>query len=114
MVKVRTAALRLIVAMAMTSLSTLAIAQVTAANSVSSFYDRFQPRPIWFHNGVADPAASQLVGILRRAPFDGLATGAALAAGVEATLARAQTGNPADVTAADRRRAAAGGGEGRR
>jgi len=107
MVKVRTAALRLIVAMAMTSLPTLAIAQVTAANAVSSFYDRFQPRPIWFHNGVADPAASQLISILRRSPFDGLATGPALAAGVEATLARAQTGSPADVSAADRQLSAA-------
>lgn len=74
----------------------------SAVGSVASFYDRFQQRPIWFHDGVADPAATQLVGILRRAAFDGFATGPALASSVEAALAQARSRNPADITAADR------------
>ena len=84
-----------------------AIAQSTAnpgaaASSVASFYSSFQSRPIWFHNGTADPAVGELVSILRRAPFDGLANGPALASSVEAALAQARSANPADVAAADR------------
>ena len=109
--KVGAAVLGLAFGFALASMGSPASAQtaagVSAASSVASFYDRFQQRPIWFHNGVADPAASQLIGILRRAPFDGLATGPALAAGVEEALARAQGGNPTDVTAADRQLSAA-------
>lgn len=82
-------------------------AGVSAASSVASFYDRFQQRPIWFHNGVVDPAAARLITILRRSPFDGLPNGPALAAGVEAALSQAQTGNPAAIAAADRQLSAA-------
>ncbi|WP_458390110.1 L,D-transpeptidase family protein [Sphingomonas sp. F9_3S_D5_B_2] len=75
---------------------------VAAASSVASFYNSFQSRPIWFRNGVADPAVGQLINILQRAPFDGLASGPALAANVQGALAQARSGNPADITAADR------------
>src|SRR3954470_13461465 len=108
-VKVRTA-LRLAFGAALISTAAASIAQdpagagsgVAAASPVASFYNSFQSRPIWFRNGLADPATAQLVSILRRAPFDGLANGPALAAGVEAALAQARSGNPADIAAADR------------
>ena len=99
-------AFRLIVAASLVSIGGVSNAQVpsgaAAATSVASYYTTFQQRPIWFRNGVADPAAGELVSILRRAPFDGLASGPALAAGVEAALAQARSGNPADIAAADR------------
>ncbi len=50
----------------------------------------------------ASPAATQLVNILRRAPFDGIALGPQLAAQVETALLQAKSGAPADLTAADR------------
>lgn len=108
MVKVRTAAFGLLAAIAMLGGSGAAVAQVPSgpgfadAGSVAAFYAQFRPRPIWFHNGSADPAAAQLVAILRRAPFDGMSSGPALAAGAEAALAQAASGNPAAVEAADR------------
>jgi murein L,D-transpeptidase YcbB/YkuD len=72
-----------------------------AASSVAAFYSQWRPAPIWFQNGAPKAAASQLVAVLRRAPFDGLASGPALAAQVEAAVARAATRNPADVLAAE-------------
>ena len=73
-----------------------------AASTVAAFYNSFRQQPIWFHAGVAEPATAQLIATLRRAPFDGLSTGPALAAGVEAALSQARSGNPADIAAADR------------
>ena len=73
-----------------------------AATSVSAFYSSWNSPSIWFKGGTADPAVSQLVAILKRAPFDGLASGPALAAQVEAAAAQARSGNPADTAAADR------------
>jgi murein L,D-transpeptidase YcbB/YkuD len=79
-----------------------AIAGVPAASSVSAFYTNWTAPKIWFRSGTADPATAQLVAILKRAPFDGLASGPALAAQVEQALAQAQSGKPEDVTAAER------------
>lgn len=78
-------------------------AQATLPTSaaVSSFYNQWRLAPIWFQNGVPRSATAQLVTILRRAPFDGLASGPALASQVEAALARAATRKPADVAAAE-------------
>jgi murein L,D-transpeptidase YcbB/YkuD len=73
-----------------------------AASSVSAFYSNWHSPSIWFKGGTADPAVSQLIAILKRAPFDGLASGPALAAQVEAAAAQARSGNPADIAAADR------------
>jgi murein L,D-transpeptidase YcbB/YkuD len=108
-VKVRIA-LRLIAGLLLVCAGGAAEAQVTApggsgleaASAVTTFYTRFQHRPIWFRNGIADPATGQLIAILRRAPFDGMADGPALAAGAQAALAQAGTGNPAAIEAADR------------
>ncbi len=79
-----------------------AIAGVPAASSVSAFYTNWAAPKIWFRSGTADPATAQLVAILKRAPFDGLASGPALAAQVEQALAQAQSGKPEDVAAAER------------
>jgi murein L,D-transpeptidase YcbB/YkuD len=71
------------------------------AGAVSAFYSRWRTAPMWFQGPAAKPAARQLVGILRRAPFDGLASGPQLAAEVEAAIARAASGNPASIAAAE-------------
>ena len=75
---------------------------IQAATSVSAFYSNWSAPKIWFRNGAVDPAAAQLISILKRAPFDGLASGPQLAAQVEAALAQAQSGKAEDVAAADR------------
>ena len=97
-------ALRLIAGLLLVCAGGTAEAQVATptASAVAGFYATFQQRPIWFHGGVADPATGQLLAILRRAPFDGMPSGPALAAGAEAALAEARSGNPADIQAADR------------
>jgi murein L,D-transpeptidase YcbB/YkuD len=73
-----------------------------AAGAVAAFYDQHLSQPAWFHNGVADPAVSQLVTILQRAPFDGFAEGPQLAAQAQAAVAQAGSGNVAEVEAAER------------
>jgi murein L,D-transpeptidase YcbB/YkuD len=105
-VKVQTA-LRLIAGLLIACAAGTGEAQVSgsgidAASAVTSFYTSFQQRPIWFHDAVADPAAGQLVTILRRGPFDGMVDGPALATGAEAAIAQARSGKPDDIQAADR------------
>ena len=73
-----------------------------AATSVSTFYTTWRASPIWFHNNAPDAAIPQLVSILKRAPFDGVATGPQLAAQVEAAVAQAGGGKPEDIAAAER------------
>ena len=75
---------------------------VPAAASVAAYYDTYSTHPIWFRGGIENPAVSQLVAILQRAPFDGFAAGPALAAQVQAAAAQARSGNAADVSAAER------------
>ena len=76
-------------------------AVASAATSVSGFYANYSAPKIWFKSGTADPAVGQLVAILKRAPFDGLAAGPQLAAQVEAAVGQAQSGKPEDVAAAE-------------
>jgi murein L,D-transpeptidase YcbB/YkuD len=71
-----------------------------AQTAVGTFANWTAPK-IWFKSGTADPAVSQLVAILKRAPFDGLATGPQLAAQVEAAVAQAQGGNPQAIANAE-------------
>src|SRR5689334_6864788 len=75
---------------------------VSAAAGVSAFYNTWQSQPIWFKGGVSNPAIGELVSILQRAPFDGFAGGPQLAQQVQAAVAQAQSGNQAEVTAAER------------
>jgi murein L,D-transpeptidase YcbB/YkuD len=62
---------------------------------------------MWFRAGIANPAAGRLVSILKRAQFDGLASGPQLASEVEGSIARASSGSPADVMAAEQTLSAA-------
>ena len=76
-------------------------ASLPSAGAVSAFYKTYRSSPMWFRGAAANPAAGRLVAILKRAQFDGLASGPQLASQVEAAIARASTGNPADVMAAE-------------
>jgi murein L,D-transpeptidase YcbB/YkuD len=75
-------------------------ASLPSASAVAAFYSKWST-PMWFRGGVAKPAAGQLLTILRRAQLDGLASGPQVAAQVEAAIARAGSGTPADVMAAE-------------
>jgi len=77
-------------------------ASFAASPSVTAFYDTYHPQNIWFRAGQDESAIAQLIGILQRAPFDGFPQGPQLAAGVQAAVTQAHSGNPADVAAAER------------
>ena len=64
-------------------------------------------KPIWFRGAESAAAIAQLVSILQRAPFDGLAAGPQLAAQVQAAVAQASSGKPDDVAAAEQTLSAA-------
>jgi murein L,D-transpeptidase YcbB/YkuD len=81
-------------------------ASLPSASAVAAFYSKWST-PMWFRGGVAKPAAGQLVTILRRAQHDGQASGPQVAAQVEAAIARAGSGTPADVMAAEQTLSAA-------
>lgn len=76
-------------------------ASLPSAGAVTAFYNTYRSAPMWFRGGAANPAAGKLVSILRRAQFDGLASGPQLASQVEAAIARAASGSPGDVMAAE-------------
>ena len=76
-------------------------AGLPVSSAVTAFYNNWRTSPIWFRGGTPKAAAGQLVSILRRSHFDGLANGPQLASQVEAAIARAATGRPADVMAAE-------------
>lgn len=71
----------------------------TAADpAVAAFYASRHGASIWFKQGPDSSAARELIGVLERAPLDGLSSGPAYVAQAEALLAR---GDPASVSAAD-------------
>ena len=82
-------------------------ALIPAATSVASFYATHGKQGIWFRGGDQSAAAAQLINILERAPFDGMASGPQLAAEVKAALSRAMNRQPADVMAAEQAMSAA-------
>jgi murein L,D-transpeptidase YcbB/YkuD len=82
-------------------------ASLPSSSAVADFYTRHRPAPMWFRGSTASPAALRLVSILRRAHLDGLASGPHLASQAEAAIARATTGNAADVMASEQMLAAA-------
>jgi murein L,D-transpeptidase YcbB/YkuD len=86
---------------AATSAAVPSYSSLQANDDISRFYTASKNAPIWFRAGQAD-AGPELVAILKRASVDGFARGPELAAGVEAALAKAQTGDPAAVQAAER------------
>ncbi|MEO8453935.1 MAG: L,D-transpeptidase family protein [Sphingomicrobium sp.] len=82
--------------------STAPAAAVPAGAAVAAFYETYRTQPIWFRGGVDNPAVTQLVAILQRAPFDGFAAGPQLALDVQATVGRAHSGNVGDLAEAER------------
>ena len=110
--------LRLLAGAAAAALSVMAAPAMAAANSpeipsasaatatvnpaVNAFYAARRGAPLWLQAGAESNAARELVGALQRAQLDGLSNGPALAAQAQVLLARAQSGNPADLAAADR------------
>ena len=99
---------------AMTLVSTTVAAQVTtstaavpqvaslqANDDISRFYNASKNAPIWFRSGQAE-AAPLLANILRRSAIEGFSRGPQLAAEVDAAIAKAQSGDPAALQAADR------------
>ena len=73
-----------------------------ATQAVNTFYASRGGAPLWLRSGADSSAARELIGILERAPLDGLDSGPALATQAQVLLARAQTGDPAARLAADR------------
>src|SRR6185503_4303795 len=82
------------------------VASLPSAGAVTAFYSKWST-PMWFRGGVPNPAAGTLITILKRAQYDGLASGPQLASQVEAAIARASSRTPADVMAAEQMLSAA-------
>lgn len=82
-------------------------ASLPTSTAVAAFYNTWRASPIWFRGNIPNAAAGQLVAILKRAAFDGFASGPQLATEVEAALARVASGKPEDVTAAEQTLSAA-------
>lgn len=74
----------------------------SAEQAVNLFYASRRGAPLWLRGGADSAAARELIGVLGRAPLDGLDSGPALAARAEAMIASAQAGNPAALGTADR------------
>jgi murein L,D-transpeptidase YcbB/YkuD len=73
-----------------------------ADQAVNAFYASRAGSPLWLSGRSGSAAAQELIGVLQRAPLDGLASGPALAAQAQALLARAEGGDPAAAANADR------------
>jgi len=82
-------------------------ADLPSSSAVADFYTKHRAAPMWFRGAAATPAALRLVGILKRAHLDGLASGPQLATQAEAAIARAASGQAADVMASEQMLAAA-------
>ena len=74
----------------------------STAQAVDTFYASRGGAPLWLRSGADSAAARELIGILDRAPIDGLASGPALASQAQALISRAQSGDPATLGAAER------------
>ena len=70
--------------------------------AVDAFYASRGGAPLWLRGGANSSAANELMGILQRAPLDGLASGPALALQAQSLAARASTGDAAALGQADR------------
>jgi murein L,D-transpeptidase YcbB/YkuD len=78
-------------------------ATYAAANDpVSGFYASRNGAPLWFRGGASGSAANELLGVLQRAPLDGLQSGPAIALQAQSLLARASTGDTEALSQADR------------
>ena len=70
--------------------------------AVASFYASRHGSPLWFRGGPDSSAASELIGVLERAPLDGFTSGPAIAAEAQGLLSRARAGDAQALGAADR------------
>jgi murein L,D-transpeptidase YcbB/YkuD len=70
--------------------------------AVDAFYASRGGAALWLRSGSNSSAATELIGILQRAPLDGLASGPALALQAQSLSARASTGDAAALGQADR------------
>ena len=75
---------------------------VSTDPGVDAFYASRNSAPLWLGAGRDGTAARDLIGILKRAPVEGLADGPAIAAQAESLLARASTGDRGALLEADR------------
>lgn len=73
-----------------------------ATQAVDAFYAGRGNAPVWLRSGADSGAARELIGILERAPLDGMENGPALASQAQALIARAQGGDRSALQAADR------------
>ena len=74
---------------------------VQADSGVANFYATHR-QGLWLKGGADSSAARELIGVLKRAALDGMPQGPAMASQAEALIARAQTGDAAALSAADR------------
>ena len=77
-------------------------AAFSANQAVDSFYASRHGAPLWLRAGAESSAARELIGVLDRAPLDGLDSGPALAAEARTLMARAEAGDSAALASADR------------
>ena len=80
----------------------IASAQQPSDQAVASFYASRRGAPLWLKSGADSSAASELIGILERAPLDGLTSGPALAARAQSLIAQARSGDKEALASADR------------
>ena len=83
-------------------LPTLANFDPGAEQAVNGFYAQRAGAPLWFRSGPGGSAAVEFIGTLERAALDGMPAGPAIAAQAQALIVRAQSGDPAALSAADR------------
>ena len=74
----------------------------SADSAVSAFYAARNGAPLWLRAGADSAAAREFIGVLERAPLDGLASGPALAAEARALMTRAHSGDTAALAQAER------------
>lgn len=69
---------------------------------IDAFYERRPGTVLWLSSHPNSPGAAELLGVLRRAPLDGMASGPAIAARAEAMVRQALAGDKIALIQADR------------
>jgi L,D-transpeptidase YcbB len=82
--------------------SSAATYDATGSQATAAFYASRSGGPLWLRSGADSSAARELIRVLQRAALDGMPSGPALAQQARALLARAASGDPAALAAADR------------
>ena len=74
----------------------------SATHAIDQFYASRSGAPLWLRSGADSSAARELVGVLSRASIDGFSSGPMLASRVQGLMDRANAGDAAALSAADR------------